>query len=199
MHLLQFSQSIDSPSWNLCCFSVGTPCCGPHCLPHRRVTVTQECWARCRVIPFDAPPLSRATFIAAIAQSAYAPLKYHTPNLSRPLSCLQFINFFYFLFFYSINNCKYKSPEQMLRRRKKIGEELGTMKTGENQKEGGGNTSGEQNNPAGPPLPLEASEVTLCFCEGACEQNALWRWVTALYCGITTATTEPPQKCARWL
>lgn len=42
------------------------------------------------------------------------------------------------------------------------------------QKEGGGkNTSGEQNNPAGPPLPLQASEVTLCFCEGACEQNGL--------------------------
>lgn len=35
------------------------------------------------------------------------------------------------------------------------------------------NTSGEQKNPAGPPLPLEASEVTLCFCEGACEQNGL--------------------------
>lgn len=57
-------------------------------------------------------------------------------------------------------------------------------------------TSGEQKNPAGPPLPLEASEVTLCFCEGACEQNGLWSWVTALYWGITTATTKPMQKCA---
>lgn len=35
------------------------------------------------------------------------------------------------------------------------------------------NTSGRGENPAGPPLPLEASEVTLCFCEGACEQNGL--------------------------
>lgn len=47
-----------------------TPYCGPHCLPHRRVTVTQECRARCRVIPSDAPPLPKATSIAAIGQSA---------------------------------------------------------------------------------------------------------------------------------
>lgn len=57
----------------------------------------------------------------------------------------------------------------------------------------------EGENPAGPPLPLEASEVTLCFCEGACEQNALWSQAPALYWGITTATTKPMQKCAGWL
>lgn len=48
----------------------GTPYCGPHCLPHRRVTVTQECCARCRVIPSDLPPLPKATSIATIGQSA---------------------------------------------------------------------------------------------------------------------------------
>lgn len=48
----------------------GTPYCGPHCLPHRRVTMTQECWARCRVIPSNATPFPKATSIATIGQSA---------------------------------------------------------------------------------------------------------------------------------
>lgn len=178
-----------------------TPYCGPHCLHDRRVTVTQECWARCRVIPSDASPLPKARSIATIGQSASNSLKYHTPDLNyqhRPLSRLHFSSSSS-SFFNSINNTKCKSLEQMLREKKD------RRRTGEDeeegkQKEGGGkNTSGEQNNPAGPPLPLQASEVTLCFCEGACEQNGLWSWATALYCGITTATTKPLQKCAGWL
>lgn len=55
--------------WNLCCFSVGPPTVALTAFPHRRVTVTQECWARCRVIPSDAPPLPKATSIATIGQS----------------------------------------------------------------------------------------------------------------------------------
>lgn len=47
-----------------------TPYCGPQCLPHRRVTVTQECCARCRVIPSNAPLLPKATSIATTGQSA---------------------------------------------------------------------------------------------------------------------------------
>lgn len=85
----------------------------------------------------------------------------------------------------------------MLREKKKMGEELGIIKKRGEQKQHKWRT--KIKNPAGPPLPLEVSEVTLRFCEGTCEQNALWSWVTALYCGITTATTKPLQKCAGWL
>lgn len=47
--------------------SSGTPCCGPRCLPYSRVTVTQECCARYRVIPSDAPRMHpKATSIALI-------------------------------------------------------------------------------------------------------------------------------------
>lgn len=57
---------------------------------------------------------------------------------------------------------------------KRDGRRTGDDEEGENRKkEKKKHTSGEQNSPAGPPLPLEASEVTLCFCEAACEQNGL--------------------------
>lgn len=89
----------------------GTPCCGPHCLPNGSFTVTQECWARCRVIPSDAPPLPKATSIAATGQSArphwnttHQNLN-HTASPALPLAGF----FFFFIFYYSINNSKCKS------------------------------------------------------------------------------------------
>lgn len=116
-----------------------TPYCGPHCLHDRRVTVTQECWARCRVIPSDASPLPKARSIATIGQSASNSLKYHTPDLNyqhRPLSRLHFSSSSS-SFFNTINNTKCKSLEQMLREKKD------RRRTGEDeeegkQKEGGG-------------------------------------------------------------
>lgn len=121
-----------------------TPYCGPHCLHDRRVTVTQECWARCRVIPSDASPLPKARSIATIGQSASNSLKYHTPDLNyqhRPLSRLHFSSSSS-SFFNTINNTKCKSLEQMLREKKD------RRRTGEDeeegkQKEGGGKTQVE--------------------------------------------------------
>lgn len=94
----------------------GTPYCGPHCLPHRRVTVTQERWARCRVIPSDAPPLPKATSIAAIGQSSLDFIEIPHNEPESPASPALLLALF---FYYSINNSKCKSPEQMLWRGKK--------------------------------------------------------------------------------
>lgn len=61
MHLLQFSQSIDSHS-EIYVALQGTPpavaLAAPP--PERRVTVTQERWARCQVIPTDTPFTSKS-------------------------------------------------------------------------------------------------------------------------------------------
>lgn len=93
-----------------------TPYCGPRCLPDRRVTVTQECWGRCQVIPpKHLLSLPRPTSIATAGQSEKASIKYHTPNLNyqqRPLSSLLLAVFFFF----SISS-ECKSPEQMLWKR----------------------------------------------------------------------------------
>lgn len=175
----------------------GTPCCGPRCLPHRRVTVTQECWARCRVIPSDAPQLPKNHIHRHYRTISHRP-HWNTTHTKSESPALPALLLAFFFFFNSINNGKCKSPEQMLRE-KRLKKNWGRWRVGRTERKKKKNTSGEQNNPAGPPLPLEASEVTLCFCEGACEQNGLWSWVTALYCGITTATTKPLQKCAGWL
>ena len=155
----------------------GTPYCGPHCLPHRRVTVTQERWARCRVIPSDAPPLPKATSIAAIGQSSLDLIEIPHNKPESPASPALLLALFFFFLIPSTTasvNLRSKCSGGGKKKKKKIGGTTGDDEERENTEKGRKkNTSGEQNNPAGPPLPLEASEVTLCFCEGACEQNGL--------------------------
>lgn len=204
MHLLQFSQSIDSPTEIYVAFQ-WDPLLWPSLPP------PQEGHGDTRVLgQMPSDPL-RCTSTSKNPHPS--PLQDNQPrahwntthqtwitSIARSPACsFSFLSLS--LFFYSINNSKCKSPEQMLREKKKRSKKnRGRWGGWGGQKERGKkNTRGEQNNPAGPPLPLEASEVTLCFCEGACEQNGLWSWVTALYCGITTATTKPLQKCAGWL
>lgn len=82
---------------------IETSCCGPHCLPDRRVTVTQECWARCRAIPSDATPLPRATSIARTGQSATISMKSQwKPELpASPALLLEaFLSLFFFFLFH---------------------------------------------------------------------------------------------------
>lgn len=201
MHLLQFSQSIDSPSEIYVAFQ-WDPLLRPS-LPPR-----QEGHSDTRVLgqmPSDplwciSAPKSQIHCHDRTISLELFEIPHTRPELPASPAIPLAVSFSSSSsFFNSINNTKCKSLEQMLiekKDRRRTGEDEEEGK----QKEGGGkNTSGEQNNPAGPPLPLQASEVTLCFCEGACEQNGLWSWVTALYCGITTATTKPLQKCAGWL
>lgn len=152
----------------------GTPYCGPHCLPHRRVTVTQERWARCRVIPSDAPPLPKATSIAAIGQSSLDFIEIPHNEPESPASPALLLALFFFIIPSTTASVNLRSKCSGGEKKKKIGGTTGDDEERENTEKGRKkNTSGEQNNPAGPPLPLEASEVTLCFCEGACEQNGL--------------------------
>lgn len=132
MHLLQFSQSIDSPSEIYVAFQ-RDPLLWPSLPPpqegHGDTRVPGQMPSdplRCTSTskkPHPSPPWDN---------QPYTSLKYHTPNLNhqhRPLSCFAVFS----LFFYSINNSKCKSPEQMLRE-KKMGEELGTMKRGKTER-----------------------------------------------------------------
>lgn len=129
MHVLQFSQSIDSPSEIYVAFQ-GDPLLCPSLSPR------QEGHCDTRVssqMPSDPPQkhllsLARPTSIATAGQSERASIKYHTPNLNyqqRPLS-----SFLLAIYFFSSSiGSKCKSPEQM--RWKRLEEKRGRWRGGE--------------------------------------------------------------------
>lgn len=199
MHLLQFSQSIDSPSEIYVAFQ-WDPLLWPSLPP------PQEGHGDTRALgQMPSDPLRCTSTSKSHIHRRYRTIKprlhWNTTqrtwitSIARSPACT-----FFFIIPSTTASVNLRSKCSGGEKKKKIGGTTGDDEERENTEKGRKkNTSGEQNNPAGPPLPLEASEVTLCFCEGACEQNGLWSWVTALYCGITTATTKPLQKCAGWL
>lgn len=195
MHLLQFSQSIDSPSEIYVAFQ-WDPLLWPSQPP------PQEGHGDTRVLgQMPSDPLwctsTSKSHIHRHHRTISLDSHWNTTHQTWMISIARSPVCSFFIFFIlSTTASVSKSPKKMLgekKRWKKNWERWRGRKQKERRRK---NTSWEQKRPAGPPLPLEASEVTLCFCEGACEQNALWSCVTALYCAITTATTKPLQKCA---
>lgn len=156
MHLLQLSQSIDSPSVIYVAFQ-WDPLLWPSLPP------PQEGHSDTRVLgQMPSDPL-QCTYVS----KSHIHCHYRTISLDlieaphtkpeSPASFALLLEVFFFFFFNSINNGKCKSPKQMFREKKMVEREPRTIKRRGNRK----NTSEEQNNPAGPPLPLETSEVTL--------------------------------------
>lgn len=102
MQLSQFSQSIDSLSEIYVAFQGRPPAVAlaAPSPPYRRVTVTQERWARCRVIPTDTPFASKSHIHrnCRTIREDLNEIPHTKPELPAELTLLLDVFFFFFFF-----------------------------------------------------------------------------------------------------
>lgn len=200
MHVLQFSQSIDSPSEIYVAFQ-GDPLLCPSLSPRQEGHCDTRVLSQMPSDPPEAPSLPCTTHIhrhCRTIRKGFNKIPHSKPELLAAPTLLFSTCYIQYSFFFLLSavsvNLRSKCVEKDWRRSEDDEEEGKLKERGVKEKK----KKAQVENKTTQLVHLCHCKPVKspCFCEGACEQNALWSLAAALYCGITTATTKPLQKCA---